>query len=69
MPKIHRDRPPTSRFDIVAQVPPRAPEPEAEVPQPPPRLALRSVWVAYAKTIGVDATGTKGQIIERVTDG
>ncbi len=68
MPKIHRDRPPTSRFDIVAQVPPRAPKPEpAEAP--PPRLALKSVWVAYAKSLGLDATGTKGQIMERVTNG
>jgi hypothetical protein len=65
MPKIHRLRAPTSRFDIVAQVPPRAPEPEV----PPPRSALKSVWVAYAKSLGVDATGTKGQIIARVTNG
>ncbi len=68
MPKIHRDRPPTNAGDIIAQVPPRAPEPEpAEAP--PPRSALRSVWVAYAESLGVDATGTKAQIIARVTDG
>ena len=64
MPKIHRDRPPTNRYDIVAP-----PEPEPEAPQPPPRTALRSVWVAYAESLGVDASGTKPQIITRVTNG
>ncbi len=67
MAKIHRDRPPTNAAgDIIAQVPPRAPEP-AEAP--PPRSAFKPVWVAYAKFLGLDATGTKGQIMERVTDG
>ncbi len=70
MAKIHRDRPPTNAAgDIIAQVPPRAPEPESVAEAPPPRSAFRSVWVAYAKSLGFDATGTKGQIIERVTDG
>jgi hypothetical protein len=64
MPKIHRDRPPTSRFDIVAQVPPKA-----EIPEPPSVSARKDVWVAYAKALWFDATNTKSQIIERVTGG
>ncbi len=66
MAKIHRDRPPTNRAgDIIAQVPPRVPKMEpAEAP--PPKSALKPVWVAYAKSQGLDATGTKAQIIARV---
>ena len=66
MPKIHRDRPPTNRYDPV--VPEPSPEPEA--PQspssPPPRAAGKAEWVAYAESVGIDASGTKTQIVERV---
>ena len=68
MPKIHRDRPPTNRYDVVAQVPQPEPESEAETLQPPSRTALRSVWVVYAESLGVDSSGTKLQIIARVVD-
>lgn len=62
MPKIHRDRPPTNATtDIVTLVPPRV-----ELPDPPARSARKTEWVAYAKAIGVDSSGTKAQIIARV---
>ncbi len=62
MPKIHRDRPPTNRYDV----PEPSPEPEAQPPSLPPRAAGKAKWVAYADSIGIDASGTKAQIVERV---
>ena len=68
MPKIHRDRPPTNRYDV----PESSPEPEAQPPTPvvdtgpPPRAAGKAEWVAYAEAVGIDASGTKAQIVERV---
>ena len=66
MPKIHRDRPPTNRYDPVVS----EPSPEPEAPQspssPPPRAAGKAKWVAYAEAVGIDASGTKTQIVERV---
>jgi len=84
MPKIHRDRPPTNRFDTVT------PETHtvvvtgfaasearltAEIDRSlarrkvPPRAASKAKWVTYAEAIGIDASGTKAQIIARVTNG
>lgn len=71
MPKIHRDRPPTNRYDPVVQ----EPTPKPEAPQmvvglsPPPRAAGKAEWVTYAESVGVDASGTKTQIVERVRNG
>ena len=56
MPKIHRDRPPTNRFT----------DPVLEPPQPPAASAFKDEWVAYAKALGIDSTGTKVQIMARV---
>jgi len=69
MPKIHRDRPPTNRYDPV--VPKPSPEPEGPPtpvvdPSPPPRAAGKAEWVAYAESVGIDASGTKAEIVERV---
>ncbi len=72
MPRIHRDRPPTNRYDVQVSAP--EPEPEApqsppqmvDVPPPPPRAAGKAEWVAYAESIGIDASGTKAQIVARV---
>ncbi len=75
MPKIHRDRPPTNRYDVVVPEPepetepgPEAPQPPTQVddPSPPPRAAGKAEWVAYAESVGIDASGTKAQIVERV---
>ncbi len=85
MPKSHRDRPATNRFDPVVQElmvsepppEPEAPEPEAPPPppqmvvdsSPPPRQADKAEWVAYAESIGIDASGTKTEIVGRVRNG
>ena len=72
MPKIHRDRPPTNRYDVVVAGPPPEPDPEAvaeaavETSQPPPRAADKTEWVTYAESVGIDASGTKAEIVERV---
>ncbi len=81
MPKIHRDRPPTNRYDPVvpethsvtvtgfvgseAQL---ATEIDRSLTRrnPPPRSASKAKWVAYAEAVGIDASGTKAQIVERV---
>ncbi len=63
MPKVHRDRPPTNRYDVVVEPPP---EPEAQPPSLPPRAAGKAEWMAYAEAVGIDASGTKAQIVERV---
>jgi hypothetical protein len=79
MPKIHRDRPPTNvanqvSFTVSGFVGSEA-QLAAEIDRSlarrkvPPRSANKAKWVAYAKALGVDASGTKGQIIERVTGG
>ncbi len=65
MPKIHRDRPPTNRYDVQVS----APEPEPEAPPLPARLDRKELWVAYAEAIGIDASGTKTEIVERVRNG
>lgn len=71
MPKIHRDRSPTNRYDPVVS----EPEPEPEALQPPTQIALpprsadKAEWVAYAESVGIDASGTKAQIVERVRNG
>ncbi len=62
MPKIHRDRPPTDAINN-----PRVTV--AVAPEPPAPSALKARWVAYAKAVGVDSSGTKAQIIARVTSG
>ena len=73
MPKSHRDRPPTNRYDPV--VPETSPDPEASQPPAqvdpslPPRAADKAEWVAYAESVGIDASGTKTQIVERVRNG
>ena len=64
MPKIHRDRPPTNRYDVVA--PPEPVTPQMVDPTPPPRAAGKAEWVAYAESVGIDASGTKTKIVERV---
>ncbi len=74
MPKIHRDRSPTNRYDPVVPEPesePEAPQPPAQVVDPilPPRAADKAEWVAYAESVGIDASGTKAQIVERVRNG
>ena len=70
MPKIHRDRPPTNRYDVQVSTPePEAPQPPARLvdySSPPPRAAGKAEWVAYAEAVGIDASGTKAQIVERV---
>ncbi len=81
MPKIHRDRPPTNRYDPVVPethsvtvTGPIASETElaAEIDRSlarremPPRAAGKAEWVAYAEAVGIDASGTKAQIVERV---
>ena len=71
MPKIHRDRPPTNRYDPVVPEPspePEAPQPPAQI-APPSRAADKAEWVAYAESVGIDASGTKTQIVERVRNG
>ncbi len=62
MPKIHRDRPPTDSINTPAVTATVAPE-------PPANSALKARWVAYAEAIGVDSSGTKAQIIKRVSRG
>ena len=63
MPKIHRDRPPTNRYDV----PEPPPDPDTgQPPSLPPRAAGKAEWVAYAEAVGIDASGTKTQIVERV---
>ncbi len=62
MPKIHRDRPPTDAINN-----PRVTVTVA--PEPPANSALKARWVAYAEAIGVDSSGTKAQIIRRVSRG
>lgn len=69
MPKIHRDRPPTNRFDVTSA--PALPQEPAESsasgpPQMPARSARKPAWVAYAEAVGADSSGTKAQIIARV---
>ncbi len=86
MPKIHRDRPPTNRYDQTSQKTSRITvtgsvgsetELAAQIdqalstrtritPDPPPRSASKAKWVAYAESVGIDASGTKTQIVERV---
>ncbi len=62
MPKIHRDRPPTDSINTpVVTV--------TDVPEPPANSAVKARWVAYAEAIGVDSSGTKPQIIRRVSRG
>ncbi len=67
MPKSHRDRPPTNRYDPVvpSEPEPEVPQPSAQI-DPPPRAADKTEWVAYAESVGIDASGTKTQIVERV---
>lgn len=36
---------------------------------PPPRSADKAKWVAYAESVGIDTSGTKAQIVERVRNG
>ncbi len=62
MPKIHRDRPPTDSINIPAVT-------VTAVPEPPANSAHKARWVAYAEAVGVDSSGTKAQIIERVDRG
>ncbi len=62
MPKIHRDRPPTDSINTPAVT-------VAAAPEPPANSALKARWVAYAEAIGVDSSGTKPQIIKRVSHG
>ncbi len=62
MPKIHRDRPPTDSINN-----PRVTVTVA--PEPPLCSAHKARWVAYAEAVGVDSSGTKAQIIARVTSG
>ncbi len=62
MPKIHRDRPPTDSINDPVT-------PVIVVPDPPAPSALKARWVAYAEAIGVDSSGTKPQIIKRVSRG
>ncbi len=62
MPKIHRDRPPTDSINTPAVT-------ATVVPEPPARSAVKARWVAYAEAIGVDSSGTKAQIIKRVSSG
>ncbi len=84
MPKIHRDRPPTnaaaqespethgitvsgfvgSEVQLAAEI-----DRSLTRRKVPPRSANKARWVAYAETVGIDASGTKAQIIERVTNG
>ena len=73
MPKSHRDRPPTNRYDVQPEPESEAPQPPAPIdqvdPSPPPRAADKAEWVAYAESVGIDASGTKTQIVERVRNG
>ncbi len=89
MPKIHRDRPPTNRYDQTSEKTSRITvtgsvgsetELAAQIdqalsaslivdPSPPPRSAGKAEWVAYADSVGIDASGTKTQIVERVHNG
>ena len=78
MPKVHRDRPPTNRYDQTSQKPSRDTVTESigsetelvQIDQaPPPRAADKEEWVAYAESVGIDASGTKAQIVERVRNG
>ncbi len=62
MPKIHRDRPPTDSINDPAT-------PATIAPEPPLRSAVKARWVAYAEAVGVDSSGTKAQIIKRVSSG
>jgi hypothetical protein len=58
MPKITRHGGPTNRYtDPVVEV---------EPPEPPAKTAGKPAWVAYARAVGVDSTGTKTQIIRRL---
>ncbi len=56
MPKLHKY--------------PRQPKPEltpeADLLARPAKSARIALWVDYANSLGVDSTGTKDQIIERV---
>lgn len=82
MAKIHRIRPPTnaaappethgitvsglvgSEVELVAVI-----ERSLTRRKVPPRSASKAKWVAYAEAIGIDASGTKAQIVERVRNG
>ncbi len=68
MPKVHRDRPPTNRYDVPEPSPESESEAVVEVSLPP-RAAGKAEWVAYAESVGIDASGTKTQIVERVRNG
>ena len=69
MPKIHRDRPPTNRYDPVVSEPSPEPEAPSTSASPPSRSADKAEWVAYVESVGLDSSGTKTQIVERVRNG
>jgi len=84
MPKSHRDRPPTNRYaPVVSEThgvtvtgsSGSETELAAEIDRllirrnPPSRAASKEEWVAYAESVGVDASGTKAEIVERVRNG
>ncbi len=52
MPKLHRY--------------PRQPKPEPVTVERPALGTAKGKWVVYADSIGVDSTGTKDEIIERI---
>lgn len=61
MPKVHYGRPPTDKLNDPAP-------PPIAVPEPPTRSMSKTRWIAYAKAVGVDDSGTKTQIIRRVAN-
>ena len=64
MPKAHRGRPATN-----AEIPRPMPEPVtvAAVPQAPATSASKAAWVRYAEELGEDSSGTKQELIARLS--
>lgn len=64
MPKAHRGRPATN-----AAWYPSAPEPGpvAAQPEAPATSDSKAKWVAFAEAVGADSTGTKQEIIARLS--